>query len=86
MSKLLKTLFYRRYRHTKEVLEAYQLNTAKAVEWLHDTFQKTLSKDFEDANVNVIELVKKLRQERIKNFSAKVGKKIYIPPILNMNV
>lgn len=77
--------FHRRYRHTKEVLEAFQVNTSKAVEWLHETYRKSLQKDVDEANKNVLDLVKKLRLERIRSFSEKVGDKLYVPMRINVN-
>jgi hypothetical protein len=74
-----------RYKHTKEVLQAYQENTNKAVEWLHETYRKTLHKDLDDAISNVQDLVKKLRQERIKNYRSIVGDKMYVRPKMNFS-
>lgn len=34
-----------RYKHTKSVLESYQTNTAKAVDWIHATYKKSLEED-----------------------------------------
>lgn len=34
-----------RYNHTKNVLESYRTNTAKAVDWIHATYKKSLEED-----------------------------------------
>lgn len=34
-----------RYQHTKNVLEAFKHSTAKAVDWIHATYKKTLDED-----------------------------------------
>jgi hypothetical protein len=34
-----------RFKHTKNVLEAYHQNAAKAVDWIHSTYKKTLDED-----------------------------------------
>lgn len=34
-----------RYQHSKNVLEAYQQSTAKAVDWIHSTYKKSLDED-----------------------------------------
>lgn len=34
-----------RYKHTKNVLESYHANMAKAVEWIHATYKKSLEED-----------------------------------------
>lgn len=34
-----------RYMHTKNVLEAYQENIAKALDWIHTTYKKSLDED-----------------------------------------
>jgi hypothetical protein len=67
-----------RYRHTKEVLEVFSINTSKAVQWVHDTYARTLKKDIDEANENVMEISKKLRQVRIKFMSEKVGQQLYV--------
>lgn len=66
-----------RYRHTKEVFEAYEKNTSKALEWLHETYKRTLKKDLDDAEDSVLGLAKKLRQERLRGFSEIVGNRIH---------
>lgn len=69
-----------RYIHTKNVLESYRTNTAKAVDWIHTTYKKTLDEDLTSQINNITALNFKLRKERIKHFRAIVGNKIYVRP------
>lgn len=66
-----------RYRHTKQVLEAYQTNLNSAVKWLHETFQKTLRVDLNEAENAVIEVAKQLRQERLLHMNRTVGNQMH---------
>lgn len=73
-----------RYKHTKNVLESYQLNTTKAVDWIHSTYQKTLDEDLTSQINNIKALAFRLRRERIKYFKDVVGNKLYIRPQIKM--
>lgn len=68
-----------RYNHTKNVLELYQVNTAKAVEWLEITYKKSLDLDLAAAIENISVLTLRLRKERIKHFKNIVGSKLLVP-------
>jgi hypothetical protein len=60
------------------VLEVFSINTTKAVQWVHDTYNRTLKKDIDESNENVMEISKKLRQTRIKYINDKVGSQQYV--------
>ena len=69
-----------RYIHTKNVFESYQTNVAKAVDWMHTTYTKTLDEELTSQINNITALTFRLRKERIKHFRAIVGNKIYVRP------
>lgn len=69
-----------RYNHTKNVLETYKSNSAKAVDWIHETYKRTLDEDLSSQISNIKALTFKLRKERIKHFKNIVGNKIYLQP------
>lgn len=73
-----------RYRHTKSVLEAFQNNTAKALDWVQVTYKKSLDEDLTTQIDNIKALTFRLRKERIKHFKAIVGNKIYVKPMIKM--
>lgn len=73
-----------RYRHTKTVLESYQANAAKAVDWVHQTYKKTLDEDLTSQIDNIKALTFRLRKERIKHFKTIVGNKVYVRPFIKM--
>lgn len=68
-----------RLRHTRDVFQAYEQNIIKAIEWLLETYKRTLKKDLDDAEDAVLTVAKKLRHERLKNFSEIVGNRNYVP-------
>lgn len=70
-----------RYQHTKDVISSFQNNTAKALEWLHETYKTTLRKDLDESDNVVVGLAKHLRDERIKYIKESVGNQIYVPAI-----
>lgn len=72
-----------RYRHTKQVLDAYQNNVNLAVKWLHETFRKTLKVDLNEAENAVIEVAKQLRQERLTHMNRTIGHQTYVPAAIN---
>lgn len=74
-----------RYQHTKDVINSFQNNTAKALEWLHETYKNSLRKDLDDSDNIVIGLAKHLRDERIKYIKDSVGSQIYVPPVDNID-
>lgn len=69
-----------RHKHTRNVLESYQANTAKAVDWVHATYKKSLDEDLTSQIDNIKALTFRLRKERIKHFKTIVGSKIYVRP------
>lgn len=69
-----------RYKHTKNVMESYQTNTAKAVEWLHQTYKKSLEEDLASQIDTINALAKRLRKERNKHFLDLVGQRPYVRP------
>jgi hypothetical protein len=73
-----------RYKHTKSVLDAYQTNTAKALEWIHATYKKSLDEDLTAQIDNIKVLAFRLRRERVKNYKDIVGNKIYARPFIKM--
>lgn len=73
-----------RFSHTKNVLEAYQMNTAKAVEWLFATYKKTLDEDLTAQIDNIKVLAFRLRRERVRHFKEIVGNKLYTKPFIKM--
>lgn len=54
-----------RYRHTRNVLEAYQHNVAKSVSWLHDTYRRTIKVNLGEAERSVHQIAMHLRKERL---------------------
>lgn len=75
-----------RYLHTKAVLEAYQINAAKAVDWIHTTYKKTLDEDLTSQIENIKVLAFRLRKERIKHFKTIVGNKIYSRQLIKSSI
>lgn len=71
-----------RYLHTKTVFESYQTNVAKAVDWIHSTYKKTLDDDLTSQINNITALNFRLRKERIKHFKAIVGNKLYVRQLI----
>lgn len=71
-----------RYRHTKNVLEGFQANVEKSVKWLHDTFNETLKKDFDESDQAVISIAKKLREIRKQYITQRMGYKPYVRPAM----
>lgn len=70
-----------RYQHTRRVLDAFHQGLNKSTIWLHEIFQETLKKDFENAEKDVRTLAKELRQLRSDYFqSSAVGNQPYVPP------
>lgn len=63
------------------MFEAYQNNLAKAVEWLYATFEKTLKRDFNDAEEATLDLAKQLRHHRMEIFMKEIGPKVYLPNV-----
>jgi hypothetical protein len=74
-----------RYKHTKTVLESYQMNAAKAVEWVQITYKKSLDEDLTSQIDNIKALTFRLRKERIKHFKNIVGNRIYSRPMIKMS-
>lgn len=68
-----------RYQHTKNVLEAYQNGLSQSIKWLHEVFQNTLKKDLQEAENDVVQLARKLRQIRSDFIRAKIGYRVYAP-------
>jgi hypothetical protein len=73
-----------RYTHTKSVLEVYQANTAKAIDWIYATYKKTLDEDLSLQKENIKVLGFRLRRERIRHFKEIVGNKLYTRPFIKM--
>lgn len=73
-----------RYHHTKSVLESFQTNTNKALDWVQVTYKKTLDEDLSSQIDNIKALTFRLRKERIKHFKAIVGNRIYVKPMIKM--
>lgn len=73
-----------RYKHTKNVLESYQSNTAKAIDWLYATYKKSLDEDLTSQIDNIKVLAFRLRRERIRHFKEIVGNKMYTRPFIKM--
>lgn len=67
-----------RYKHTKNLLELYQTNLSKALEWVELTYKKSLDLDLMAAVESISTLTLRLRKERIKNFKSIVGSKLYV--------
>lgn len=70
-----------RYNHTKRVLDAYQNNLNLAVAWLFDTFNKSLRKDLNHSEDNVMALAKELRHERLEYIARTIGTNLYVPAV-----
>lgn len=73
-----------RYGHTKRVLEAYQNNLDLAVKWLFETFNKSLRKDLNHSEDNVITLAKELRHERLEYIARTIGTNLYVPAVVTL--
>lgn len=70
-----------RYNHTKKVLDSFQNNLSLAVTWLFDTFNKSLRKDLNHSEDNVIALAKELRHERLEHIARTIGTNLYVPAV-----
>jgi hypothetical protein len=73
-----------RYTHTKNVLESFQKSAAKAVDWVHVTYKKSLDEDLTSQIDIITSLTFRLRKERIKHFKTIVGNKLYVKPMIRM--
>ncbi|XP_065080010.1 uncharacterized protein LOC135702881 [Ochlerotatus camptorhynchus] len=71
-----------RFRHTKHVLEGFQANVEKSVEWIYSTYNNTLKKDLNDADQEVISIAKQLREIRQQYINQRMGSKTYVRPAL----
>ena len=56
------------------ILDDYHRNTVAALEWVQKTYQDTVAKNFQEAERNVQETARKLREERIKFISVTMGR------------
>lgn len=54
-----------RFQHTRNVLESYQHNVSKSLNWLHDTFRKTIKANLSEAEGTVHLIAMQLRKERL---------------------
>lgn len=63
-----------RSKQIKGILDGYHRNTTSALEWVHNTYQKTMLKNFKDAESDVQAVAKKLRSERLKFIGATMGR------------
>lgn len=66
-----------RYHHTQRVMNAYHESLDNSMKWLHETFERTLRKDLNDAENTVLAIAKRLRQHRMNYIQLKVGNKSY---------
>lgn len=65
-----------RSKQIKVILDVYHRNTIKALEWVHDTYEKTVQKNFQDAEQNVQEIAKRIRSERLKFIGVSMGRNV----------
>lgn len=72
-------------KHILEIYQSYSSNILKAIEWVQETYKRTLKKDLDDAEDAVLTVAKKLRHERLNNYSEIVGNRIYVPNSLVNN-
>lgn len=68
-----------RSKQIKGILDVYHKNTVSALEWVHSTYQKTMLKNFQDAESNVQTVAKKLRSERLKFIGVTMGRNAAMP-------
>lgn len=70
-----------RSKQIRVILDVYHRNTVRALEWVHNTFQNTMQKNFQDAERNVHNVAKKLRAERLKFIGVTMGRGGGLPPV-----
>lgn len=69
-----------RFQHSRNVLESYQHNVAKSVNWLHETFRKTIKANLNEAERTVHLIAMQLRKERLNYIDGTtMGPKTYVP-------
>lgn len=67
--------------HDQRVLDAFHQGLNKSTIWLHETFQETLRKDFQEAENDVRSLANELRVIRSEYFrTSPAGNQPYVPP------
>lgn len=71
-----------RFRHTKHVLEGFQENVEKSVEWIYSTYNDTLKNDLNVADQEVISIAKQLREIREQYINQRMSSKLYVRPAL----
>lgn len=68
-----------RYQHSGRVFDVYASSLTESIKWLHDVYKRTLKKDLDGAEDEVLTIAKKLRQFRANYIQMKIGNKLYLP-------
>ncbi|XP_055683783.1 uncharacterized protein LOC129790333 [Lutzomyia longipalpis] len=69
----------RRYKQSSGLFEAFQETLSTTTAWLQETFTTTLGADIRESETLMVQLAKRLRQERLKYISTNYGNRIYLP-------
>lgn len=65
-----------RSKQIKMILDVFHRNTMRALEWIHDTYEKTVQKNFQEAENNVQAIALRIRSERLRFISVTLGKNV----------
>lgn len=65
-----------RCKQIKVILNVFHKNTIEALKWVHDTYQTTVQKNFQEAESNVQAVAKKIRNERLRFIGVTMGRNV----------
>lgn len=69
-----------RTKQIRVILEVFYRNTSAALDWVHETYQKTMQKNFQDAEKNVQSVALKIRNERLSFIGVTMGRTAAMQP------
>lgn len=69
-----------RSKQIRVILDVYHRNTKAALEWIHDTYEQKMQKNFQEAEGNVQAVAKRIRVERLKFIAVTMGRDVRMPP------
>lgn len=74
-----------RSKQIKVILEVFHRNTIAALEWVHETYQNTMQKNFQDTESNVQAVARKIRSERLRFIGVTMGRNVAMPSSMEDN-
>lgn len=71
-----------RSKQVKAILDNFHRNTISALEWVHETYEKTFQGNIQDAENQVQNIAKSIRRERLKFIATTLGRtRVMTPPV-----